>query len=106
MTRRLSPLKITYATLRNDNEQLHANYDAGLPLRAPNSVAPRPVHQRRVRKAGETFEKHSPIDGSLVGSLPRAPRDVRDAVAAAAPLPRVGRTPGWSGSRSCAAWRT
>ena len=23
-------LKITYATLRNDNEQLHANYDAGL----------------------------------------------------------------------------
>ena len=22
-------LKITYATLRNDNEQLHASYDAG-----------------------------------------------------------------------------
>ncbi len=26
-------LKITYATLRNDNEQLHASYDAGLPDR-------------------------------------------------------------------------
>ena len=25
-------LKITYATLRNDNEQLHANYDAGLAI--------------------------------------------------------------------------
>jgi 1-pyrroline-5-carboxylate dehydrogenase len=78
-------LKITYATLRNDNEQLHANYDAGLATARGELGA---THGQFIngewRQAPETFDKLSPIDGSLVGRFAKGTRqDVRDAVAAA-----------------------
>ena len=58
-------LKITYATLRNDNEQLHASYDAGLEI-ARGELGK--THDLFIggkwRPAKETFETHSPIDGA------------------------------------------
>jgi 1-pyrroline-5-carboxylate dehydrogenase len=89
-------LKITYATLRNDNEQLHANYDAGL-LAAKGELGG--THGLFIngawRPAEVTFEKRSPIDGSLVGHVAEGTReDVRDAIAAArAAAPGWARTP-------------
>ena len=78
-------LKITYATLRNDNEQLHANYDAGLATARGELGATHGLFiNGEWRKAPETFDKLSPIDGSLVGRFAKGTRqDVRDAVAAA-----------------------
>jgi 1-pyrroline-5-carboxylate dehydrogenase len=89
-------LKITYATLRNDNEQLHASYDAGL-LTARGELGG--THGVFIdgewRPRNETFDKRSPIDGSLVGHFARGTRaDVRDAIAAArAAAPGWARTP-------------
>jgi 1-pyrroline-5-carboxylate dehydrogenase len=89
-------LKITYATLRNDNEQLHASYDAGLMTARGELGATHGIFidgQWRSTKA--TFEKRSPIDGSLVGHFASGTRqDVRDAIAAArAAAPGWARTP-------------
>ena len=89
-------LKITYATMRNDNEQLHASYDAGL-LTARKELGG--THRIYIngewRPAKETFEKRSPIDGVLVGHFAKGTRaDVRDAIAAArAAAPGWARTP-------------
>jgi 1-pyrroline-5-carboxylate dehydrogenase len=89
-------LKITYATLRNDNEQLHAQYDAGLATARGELGA---THGLFInggwRPAGATFEKRSPIDGSLVGLFAAGSRkNVRDAVVAArAAAPSWARTP-------------
>src|SRR5438093_6633769 len=78
-------MKITYATLRNDNEQLHAAFDEGI-ARARgwlgqehrNHVAGQP------RDGDGTFEDRSPIDGALLGTFTRGSRaDARDAIAAA-----------------------
>ena len=81
-------LKITYATLRNDNEQLHASYDAGLVTARGELGGTHGVFiNGEWRPAKETFEKRSPIDGSLVGKFAKGTRkDVRDAIAAARPL--------------------
>jgi 1-pyrroline-5-carboxylate dehydrogenase len=78
-------LKITYATLRNDNEQLHANYDAGLVTARAELGATHGLFINGVwRPAKETFDKVSPIDGSLVGKFAKGTRrDVREAIAAA-----------------------
>jgi len=86
-------LKITYATLRNDNEQLHANFDAGLALaRAELGKAHGQFINGEWRPAKAVFEKRSPIDGSLVGTFAKGTReDVRDAVAAAR-----AAAPGWA----------
>jgi 1-pyrroline-5-carboxylate dehydrogenase len=86
-------LKITYATLRNDNEQLHASYDAGLATaRGELGNSHGLFIGGKWRPAKETFETHSPIDGSLVGRFAKATRDdVRDAVAAAR-----AAAPGWA----------
>jgi 1-pyrroline-5-carboxylate dehydrogenase len=86
-------LKITYATLRNDNEQLHASYDAGL-AKARGMLGGR--HGLFIggkwREAKETFEKRSPIDGALVGQFGKGTKeDVRDAIAAARQA-----APGWA----------
>ena len=89
-------LKITYATLRNDNEQLHANYDAGLAIaRAELGQSHGLYINGEWRKAEATFEKRSPIDGSLVGKFALGTRqDVRDAVVAARGASRAwARTP-------------
>ncbi len=107
MTTEAKPrLKITYATLRNDNEELHAQYEAGL-ARARTMLG---GHYRNfvggVERDGDgTFEKRTPIDGSVMGTFAKGTRkDVQDAIAAARrrrSRPGVaGR--GRSGSRSCA----
>jgi 1-pyrroline-5-carboxylate dehydrogenase len=89
-------LKITYATLRNDNEQLHAQYDAGLATARGELGATHGLFiNGEWRPAAATFEKRSPIDGSLVGLFASGTRkDVRDAVTAArAAAPGWARTP-------------
>src|SRR5439155_16783805 len=74
-----------YATLRNDNEELHADFERGIEI-----ARGRLRQSHRILIGGEwrdgdgTFEKRSPIDGSVVGSFARGTRqDVRDAIAAA-----------------------
>ncbi|HSO30450.1 MAG TPA: aldehyde dehydrogenase family protein, partial [Candidatus Sulfomarinibacteraceae bacterium] len=80
-------IKITYATLRNDNEELHALYEAG--VEASRAGLGR-YHQnfvdgRWVDGRAGTFEARSPIDTEiLLGTFARGDReDVRDAIAAA-----------------------
>ena len=78
-------LKITYATLRNDNEELHAAFEQGIARARAwlggehrNHVAGRP------RDGDGTFEDRSPVDGSLLGTFARGTRrDGEDAIAAA-----------------------
>jgi len=86
-------LKITYATLRNDNEQLHAQYDAGLAITGGELGATHGIFiNGEWRPAVATFDKRSPIDGSLVGRFASGTvQDVRDAVAAAR-----AAAPGWA----------
>ncbi|HEX7492445.1 MAG TPA: aldehyde dehydrogenase family protein [Candidatus Limnocylindrales bacterium] len=86
-------LKITYATLRNDNEQLHAQYDAGLAVaRGELGETHGLFINGEWRPAAATFEKRSPIDGTLVGRFASGTvQDVRDAVAAAR-----AAAPGWA----------
>jgi 1-pyrroline-5-carboxylate dehydrogenase len=79
-------LKITYATLRNDNDQLHAQFEAGLAKVRAELLGG--YHKNFVggseRDGDGTFEKRSPIDGSVMGTFARGTRqDVRDAIAAA-----------------------
>jgi 1-pyrroline-5-carboxylate dehydrogenase len=99
MTRSASRHKITYATLRNDNEELHALYDAGIEkARArlgayhPNWIA------GRARDGDGAFELRSPIDRDLlVGTFARGTRqDVRDAVAAARAAQPAWRATPWA----------
>jgi 1-pyrroline-5-carboxylate dehydrogenase len=79
-------IKITYATLRNDNEELHALYEAGLE-KAKGRLGE--YHRNFVdgaeRDGDGTFEVRSPIDTDiLVGTFARGTRkDVQDAIAAA-----------------------
>ncbi len=79
-------LKITYATLRADNEELHALYEAGLEKARGRLGA---YHHNLIdgaeRDGDGTFEVRSPIDTDiLVGTFARGTReDVRDAIAAA-----------------------
>jgi 1-pyrroline-5-carboxylate dehydrogenase len=86
-------LKITYATLRNDNEELHEQFEAGaekaraqLGRHYPNFVNGEPRHGE-----GE-FEDRSPIDESIVlGYFAKGTRqDAKDAIAAAR-----AAFPGW-----------
>ncbi len=87
-------IKITYATLRNDNEELHALYDAGLEkARAELGGSYQNYVGGQWRPGDGEFEKRSPIDGALVGRFARGTRqDVRDAIAAAR-----AAAPGWAG---------
>jgi 1-pyrroline-5-carboxylate dehydrogenase len=79
-------IKITYATLRNDNEELHALYEAGLEeAKARLGGQHRNVVDGAERDGEGTFELRSPIDSDiLVGTFARGTRqDVKDAIAAA-----------------------
>jgi 1-pyrroline-5-carboxylate dehydrogenase len=90
-------LKITYATLRADNEELHEQFERGVAKAAaelgkhyPNYINGEPRHGD-----GE-FEDRSPIDESLVvGYFAKGTRqDARDAVdAARAAAPQWAATP-------------
>jgi 1-pyrroline-5-carboxylate dehydrogenase len=79
-------IKITYATLRADNEELHALYEAGLEKAKGRLGA---YHRNFIdgaeRDGDGTFEVRSPIDSEiLVGTFARGTRkDVQDAIAAA-----------------------
>jgi len=87
MTTQAQPrLKITYATLRNDNVQLHAQFEAGVAKVRAELLGG--YHRNYVggaeRDGDGTFEKRSPIDGSVMGTFAKGTRqDVRDAIAAA-----------------------
>jgi 1-pyrroline-5-carboxylate dehydrogenase len=79
-------IKITYATLRADNEELHALYEAGL----EKAKARLGQHHRNFidgadRDGDGEFEVRSPIDSEiLVGTFARGTRkDTQDAIAAA-----------------------
>ncbi len=81
-----APLKITYATLRADNEELHALYEAGLE-KAKGRLGQ--YHRNFIdgaeRDGDGTFEVRSPIDSEiLVGTFAKGTRaDTQDAIAAA-----------------------
>jgi 1-pyrroline-5-carboxylate dehydrogenase len=78
-------LKITYATLRNDNEELHAQYEAGLAkARGMLGGYYRNFVGGAERDGDGTFEKRTPIDGSVMGTFAKGTRkDVQDAIGAA-----------------------
>ena len=98
MTNAAPRLKITYATLRNDNEDLHALYDTGIE-RARARLGG--YHQNTIGGAGRdgegAFDLRSPIDREiLVGTFARGTRqDVRDAVAAARAAQPAWRATPW-----------
>ena len=78
--------KITYATLRADNEDLHAAFEAGVTAaRARLGQTHANIIAGAEREGEGEFELRSPIDQDiLVGRFVRASRaDVRDAIAAA-----------------------
>ncbi len=91
-------IKITYATLRNDNEELHAQYEAGVARARARLGA---YHQNLVNGAGRdgagVFELRSPIDQQvLVGTFARGTADdVRDAIAAARAAQPAWRAMPW-----------
>jgi 1-pyrroline-5-carboxylate dehydrogenase len=79
-------IKITYATLRNDNEELHALYEAGLEkAQARLGEYHRNFIDGQERDGEGTFEVRSPIDSNiLVGTFAKGTRkDTQDAIAAA-----------------------
>src|SRR3954449_2763040 len=79
-------IKITYATLRNDNEELHALYEAGLQkAKARLGESHRNFIDGQDRDGEGTCEVRSPIDTEiLVGTFARGTRkDAQDAIAAA-----------------------
>src|SRR6476646_6486460 len=91
-------IKITYATLRNDNEELHALYEHGV----EESRAALGGHHRNfingrwVDGSAGVFEARSPIDSDmLIGTFAKGDRDdVRQAIAAArAAAPAWRHTP-------------
>ena len=89
-------IKITYATLRNDNEELHRQFEAGLEqARALLGGSYRNFVAGRERDGEGTFEKRSPIDGTVIGTFAKGTRlDVQDAIAAArAAYPAWSRRP-------------
>ena len=79
-------LKITYATLRNDNEELHALYEAGL-VQARGELGGHHLNLigGKAREGQGESTVRSPIDHDIVvGHFAQGSRqDVRDAIAAA-----------------------
>jgi 1-pyrroline-5-carboxylate dehydrogenase len=91
-------LKITYATLRADNEELHQLYEAGLEqARARLGGEHRNLVGGRERDGDGTFELRSPIDRDIVvGTFAKGNRqDVRDAVDAARAAQPAWAALGW-----------
>jgi 1-pyrroline-5-carboxylate dehydrogenase len=90
-------IKITYATLRNDNEELHELYDRGLEKARAGLGQHHPNHIGGQERRGDgEFEDRSPIDTEIVlGHFAKGTRpDAREAIAAArAAFPAWSRTP-------------
>jgi 1-pyrroline-5-carboxylate dehydrogenase len=92
-------LKITYATLSADNEELQSSFDAALERARARAGQSYPMIIGAEERFGdETFEDRSPIDTDLLlASFPvGSSQDVRDAIAAAR-----AAFPAWS----AAPWR-
>jgi 1-pyrroline-5-carboxylate dehydrogenase len=92
-------IKITYATLRNDNEELHALYDAGV---KESEAGLGKHHQnlvggRWVDGSAGTFEVRSPIDSEVVmGTFAKGDRaDVQQAIDAARKAAPAWRNTPW-----------
>jgi 1-pyrroline-5-carboxylate dehydrogenase len=86
-------MKITYATLSADNEELQSSFDAAVERARANLGQAYPmIIGTEERTASETFEDRSPIDTDIVvARFPVGTRaDVRDAIAAAR-----AAYPGW-----------
>jgi 1-pyrroline-5-carboxylate dehydrogenase len=93
-------IKITYATLRADNEELHGLYEAGLEkARARLGETHRNFVDGHERDGDGTFEVRSPIDTDiLVGTFARGTRqDVKDAIEAARRAQPAWFRLGWEG---------
>ncbi len=91
-------IKITYATLRADNEELHALYDQGVErARARLGASHANIVDGAERAGDGEFELRSPIDSDiLVGRFARGTRqDVRDAIAAARAAQPAWAALGW-----------
>ena len=92
-------IKITYATLRADNDELHALYEAGV----EQSRAKLGGHNRNyidgawVDGSAGTFEVRSPIDSEiLVGTFAKGDRaDTQHAIAAARKAQKAWRQTPW-----------
>jgi 1-pyrroline-5-carboxylate dehydrogenase len=91
-------IKITYATLRADNEELHAAYDQGVErARARLGASHANLIGGKERGGDGEFDLRSPIDTDiLVGRFARGTRqDVRDAIAAARAAQPAWAALGW-----------
>ena len=77
-------MKITYATLSADNEELQSAFDSALARAALGETYPMIIGDEE-RRSNDTFEDRSPIDRELViARFPTGTRtDVQDAIAAA-----------------------
>jgi len=91
-------LKITYATLRADNEELHAAFEAGVDAARQRLGRSHPNVIAGAERAGDgESELRSPIDRDVVvGRFAIGTRrDVRDAIAAARAAQPAWRALGW-----------
>ena len=91
-------IKITYATLRADNEELHAAFDAAVvAARSRLGGEYANIIGGQVRAGHGDFELRSPIDGDIVvGRFAKGTRqDVRDAIAAARAAQPAWNSLGW-----------
>src|ERR671937_3180845 len=89
-------VRITYATMSADNEQLHADYERGLETAKSWLGQKHPFYVNGEPREGEGYdEERSPIDRDiLIGYFARASRqDAKDAIAAARAF-----FPQWSGT--------
>ena len=100
MTTESAPrIKITYATLRADNEELHAQYEAGLEqAKARLGGYHRNIVGADERDGAGSFELRSPIDRDIVvGTFASGNQtDVRDAIAAARAAQPAWFAMGWT----------
>ena len=110
MTAETQPrLKITYATLRNDNDELHAQFEAGAGQGARRAARPATTATSSAARErdGDGDVREALARSTRRRSWARSPRaraqDVQDAIAAArAAFPAWAAGRGRSASRSCA----
>jgi 1-pyrroline-5-carboxylate dehydrogenase len=92
-------IKITYATLRNDNEELHALYEQGVQASRAGLGGHHQnyINGRWVDGSAGTFEARSPIDRDmLVGTFAKGDRsDAQKAIAAARAAAPAWRNTPW-----------
>ena len=86
-------LKITYATLSDSNEEIHKGYEAGLAeARTLLGASYGNFVDGKWLTDGPTFEKRTPIDGSVVGTFTKGDRNTAKSAIAAA----KAAFPAWS----------